>query len=270
MGESDFELRGLALLSRRLPPSRISRFLVRRLRKFYTRRPREDAVAPVDGQLMRLCPSDYVEGLLLFAPQLYERTERQHAKRLLRPGDTFVDLGAHVGLYTLLAARSVGPDGTVVAVEANPRTYEQLVENLRRNGLSNVATFQFGVSDRAELRMLSVNTTGNRGASSFLISMGEGIEVECLPLAQILAKAGIDQVRGVKLDIEGYEFRVLDRFFKDAAESLYPAFVLIEQKDWWIDQAGGNAVELLKRRGYRIVWRSRDRKKWPNYLLVRP
>jgi FkbM family methyltransferase len=242
---SDFELRWIASLSRRLPRSRAFRYLARRLRKFYVRRPREDVVADVAGQRMRLSPADYVEGQLLFAPQFYESAE------------------------TLLAARAVGPDGRVVAVEADARTHERLVENVRLNGFSNVETFQCGVSDRAEIGRLSINASGNRGSSSFLVAMGDEVEVECLPLSEILGKAGVARIRGLKLDIEGLEFRVLKRFFEEAAESLYPDFVLVEQKDWWVDRAGGNAVELLQQHGYCVAWRSSDRKKWLNYVLVR-
>jgi hypothetical protein len=65
------------------------------------------------------------------------------------------------------------------------------------------------------------------------------VEVECLPLSAVPEKAGVTRIHGMKLDIEGFEFRVLKRFFEEVAESLYPGFVLVEQKDWWIDQAGG-------------------------------
>ena len=266
---SDLELHGIRSLSRRLPRLRVFRYLARVLRKFYLRKPREDVVVEVAGQRMRLSPADYVEGQLLFAPQFYEPDEREYARARLRAGDVFVDLGAHVGLYTLLAARAVGLEGKVVAVEADARTHARLIENLRLNQLSNVVTFQCGVSDRAEIRKLSINVSSNRGASSFLVTMGEEVEVECLPLSAILEKAGVTRIHGMKLDIEGFEFRVLKRFFEEVAELLYPGFVLVEQKDWWIDRAGGNTVELLQQHGYRVAWQARDRKKWPNFVLVR-
>ncbi|MEE8549933.1 MAG: FkbM family methyltransferase [Gemmatimonadota bacterium] len=267
--EPDLELRRIASLSRRLPRVRAARFVARRLRKFYLRRPREDVVAEVAGQRMRLSPSDYVEGQLLFAPQFYEFDEREYVRAQLRAGDVFVDLGAHVGLYTLLAAHAVGPNGRVVSVEADVRTHERLVENVRLNDYANVTTFQCGVSDRTEVRKLSINASSNRGASSFLVKMGEEVEVECLPLSAILEKAGVSRIHGMKLDIEGFEFRVLNRFLEEAPESLLPGFVVVEQKDWWVDQAGGNALELLQQYGYRVAVQARDRKKWPNYVLVR-
>ena len=267
--ELDLELRWIASLSRRLPRVRAARYLARRLRKFYLRRPREDVVAEVAGQRMRLSPADYVEGQLLFAPQFYEYDEREYVRAQLRAGDVFVDLGAHVGLYTLLAAHAVGPNGSVVSVEADARTHRRLVENVRLNDYSNVTTFEYGVSDRTEVRKLSIHGLSNRGASSFLVKMGEEVEVECLPLSAILEKAGVIRIHGMKLDIEGFEFRVLKRFLEEAPKSLQPGFVVVEQKEWWVDRAGGNAVELLQQHGYRVALQSRDRKKWPNYVLMR-
>jgi len=266
---SDFALRWLAPISRGLPAWRACRFVARRLRKHYGRKPRENVLAEVAGARMNLAPGDYVEGQLLFGPQFYEPGEREYVRTHLRPGDCFVDLGAHVGLYTLLAARAVGPAGGVVAVEADPRTHARLVENVGLNDVANVKTFQCGVSDRAEIGRLSVDAGANRGASSFLVAKDEEVEVECLPLTAILEKAGVSHVHGMKLDIEGLEFRVLRRFFEDGVDSLYPDFVLIEQKDWWVERAGGNAVELLEQHGYRMAWQSADRKRWPNYVLVR-
>ena len=174
-----------------------------------------------------------------------------------------------MGLYTMLAAHAVGPDGRVVSVEADVRTHQRLVENVRLNHYSNVTIFECGVSDRTEVRKLSINASSNRGASSFLVKMGEEVEVECLPLSAILEKAGVIHIHGMKLDIEGFEFRVLNRFLEEAPKSLHPGFVVVEQKEWWVDRAGGNAVELLQQHGYRVGLQPRDRKKWPNYVLVR-
>jgi hypothetical protein len=46
--------------------------------------------------------------------------------------------------------------------------------------------------------------------------------------------------------------------------------VLVEQKDWWVEQAGGNAVELLCSHGYEVAWRTGEDRTWTNYVLTRP
>lgn len=263
------ELDALARVTRRVPDRAPARWLARQLRKFYLRKPRADVRAEVAGCSMQLDPRDYVEGQLLFTPQLYEAGERAWVAEHLQPGDVFVDLGAHVGCYTLLAARAVGPEGRVIAVEADPRTVERLRRNVRLNALANVEVLHCGVSDADELLQLSMNASRNTGASSFLIPVGDDVGVRCRPLLALLEECGVSRVAGLKADIEGFEFRVLQRFLADAPESLWPGFVLVEQKEWWVEQAGGNAVELLRAHGYEVAWRAGERRSWPNYVMAR-
>lgn len=273
MGESpgralDRELRWLIRWSRRFPRYRVFRYLARRVRKLYLRRERPAAVAEVDGLAMGLRPDDWVEGQLLFGPQFYEAEERARVAAELGAGDSFVDLGAHVGLFTLLAAREVGPSGCVVAVEANPDTHARLVENVRRNGFENVRTFGCGVSDRHEVRSLGLREH-NSGHSSFLHGDAPTVEVDCAPLAALLEKAGLERVGGMKLDLEGFEYRVLQRFFGEAPRALWPRFVLIEEAAWRLAAAGGDAIAVLREHGYVERWRSSDRR-WRNVLLTLP
>jgi FkbM family methyltransferase len=269
--DGDAELRALLALTRRLPNSRPSRAVARALRKLYLRRPRADVECDMEGARMRLAPSDYVEGQLLFGPQLYEGEERDFVRSHLAPGDTFLDLGSHVGCYALVAARAVGPIGRVLAVEANPRTYERLVANVGLSGADNVAAVHCGVSDRHETLGLHVRASKNTGASSFLVDVGDTVPVECRPLLDILEAHGVERVAGAKLDIEGLEYRVLDRFFADAAErpALWPRFAIIEQRDPWLPEAGGDVIALMEKQGYRRVWKSPHLPRRPNHILVR-
>jgi hypothetical protein len=66
---------------------------------------------------------------------------------LITDGDVVVDLGAHVGYYTLLAARRVGPEGRVFAFEPNPDNFRLLVKNIESNLYSNVIPVQKAVSN---------------------------------------------------------------------------------------------------------------------------
>jgi len=263
------ELEILTSVTRRLPTWGPARYLGRQLRKLYLRRPREDVRAEVDGSVMRLAPRDYVEGQLLFAPHLYEAEERAWVRAHLAAGDTFVDLGAHAGTYTLLAGQVVGAEGHVVAVEASPRTLERLRANVEANDLAQVLLVGCGVSDQDETLKLSVNVSKNSGASSFLIPVGDEVEVHCRPLLDVLRDAGVSRVDGMKADIEGFEYRVLRRFFEDAPEDLWPGFVLVEQKEWWVEQAGGDAVTLLKEKGYEVALRAGADRTWANFALTR-
>ncbi len=64
---------------------------------------------------------------------------------VLRPGDTVVEVGANIGFLSLLASRLVGPSVRVLAIEAHPRTYFALLNNLKRNSATNVRPVKIAV-----------------------------------------------------------------------------------------------------------------------------
>ena len=253
------ELALILSATRRLPrvpgAGRVGNQMIR----FYMRKPRERVVVDVLGMNMDLNPSETVDSALLFFPQLYDPKEIGFIAQHLIAGDCFLDLGANIGFYSLMASRVVGPAGRVLAIEADPVNFEMLERNLELNGVDNVDAVRVGLSDRSETLRLGISTTGNRGGNSFLSSSPEGVLVECLPLAQVLLDRGVTQVAGAKIDVEGFEMRVLSRFFEDVERNLYPRFLVVE--DWGIS-AGTNGgvlpvpsdglLDLLRGRGYRL------------------
>ena len=126
----------------------------------------------------------------------------------LRPGDTVVDVGAHVGSYTLLAARAVGRSGRVYALEAAPAEARLLAWNVRMNGHAHVQVVPRAAGDRVGSAQLSLS------AVSSMHSLGpyaEGdwrgsVTVEMVTLDSLLGGRPVDVV---KMDVEGAEPRVL-------------------------------------------------------------
>jgi len=251
------ELAALRALARLLPPVTGAGIAGNVLRDFYARRARPRTVVHVRGALMELDPSENVDGSLLFCPHLYDRRELARLLPELHPGDTFVDVGSHIGLYALLAAERVLPGGRVLAIEADPRNHERLGNNIRRNPTRAVETACVAVSDTEGSALLSRNTTGNLAGNSLLVGGDETIEVPCRPLAAVLAASGIDRVAGMKLDIEGMEFRVLRRYFEDVPARSRPRIIVFEHQPRWVEQAGGDAAALVSEAGYRQVLATR-------------
>jgi FkbM family methyltransferase len=245
------ELKILRTLGAWLPPVTGAGLLGNVLRDFYARRQRQRVVVDVLGVQMDLEPSENVDGTLLFCPQLYDRRELAALLPVLGPGDVFVDVGSHIGLYALLAARRVAPGGRVLAIEADPRNHERLTDNLRRNPGLAIETACVAVSDSEGTAMLAQNTTGNRGGNSILAAGDAAIQVPCRTLASVLAERGIDRVDGMKLDIEGMEYRVLRRYFEDVRPEARPRVIVYEHQPAWIEKAGGDASALLRAAGYR-------------------
>ena len=91
-----------------------------------------------DGSVFTIPSLEEPIGLHLVADGVYEPELASFLRDHLRPGGVFVDVGANVGVFTVMAARMVGPSGRVIAIEASPRVYPYLAHNVRTNGLENV------------------------------------------------------------------------------------------------------------------------------------
>ncbi len=137
---------------------------------------------------------------------------RRIARRLARApnGDSvFVDVGAHVGKYTILAARLLGSSGRVVAIEPDPSNFAALKSNVVLNGLDNVQAFNVGCWSSDGEKILH-RQLGNLGGHSFVDSTeGEAISVPVRTLDGLLAEAGAKHVDAMKLDVQRAESEVL-------------------------------------------------------------
>ncbi|MBI1194380.1 MAG: FkbM family methyltransferase [Gammaproteobacteria bacterium] len=237
-------------ITRRLPPVRGSGRIADLLIKLFGFGRGDKRLVDAYGFQFELEASECVDSKVIFYPQIYERREFQRLESLLRPGDVFVDIGSNVGIYSVLASRWVGPEGRVVAFEADPYNYRKLSRNIALNEVGNITAVNMGVSDVVETAMLHVDTDGNRGGNSFLAQGGEGtVSVECMPLSDLLAREDLSAVQGVKIDVEGYEYKILKKFFEDIDRDDYPTFILFEYVE---AMSTGNVVELLKQHGYRV------------------
>lgn len=180
---------------------------------------------------MHVYPCEVVGGNLFFIPQLYGRWERRFLAENLPEGGVFVDVGGNIGAYTLWAAACMGPQSRIAVFEADRENYDLLCENIQANEfVGMVEPLHVGISDREEVLSLSLNQNGNSGANSFSVVGAHFEEVACVPLCQALKSVSLDRVDVLKVDIEGFELRVLRRFFIDIAHTpdLAPRYLLIE------------------------------------------
>ena len=179
----------------------------------------------------------------------------------LLPADgVFVDIGANVGIYSLWACQYLSSQGTVLAIEPNPRVFDRLEFNLEANQplqseWPRVLTAALAVSDREASLDLNLDRT-NLGGSSLLSrpDAGARIKVHSQPLLAILTEFGIDRINILKIDIEGAEDIALRPFLQAADDHLLPQFMIIENSEhlWHSDLAAD-----LKNRGYEVEFRTR-------------
>lgn len=152
-------------------------------------------------------------------------------REALRPGDVFVDVGANIGVLTLLGARGVGVRGTVIALEPNPDVFPRLEAHVRDNGLTQVRLRRSALGDAAGVRTLSVPPTGNTGAGTLgVLPPRHGGRV--LASYKVEVEVG-DEALGdapdapmlIKIDVEGHEPNVL-RGLTRTIEARRPAVVI--------------------------------------------
>jgi len=141
-----------------------------------------------------------------------------------RPGDLVIDVGGNIGGFTIVAAQRVGPTGRVIAIEPEPAAFDQLVANVRRNGLQNVTPRRAAIGARAGvivMRCLSrcLYTTAF-SPTDIPPPDKPDIQVPVIPLDQLLTEERIDRCNLLKIDVEGGEYDILDALSKEAANRI--------------------------------------------------
>jgi FkbM family methyltransferase len=125
----------------------------------------------------------------------------------LEEGDVFIDVGSHIGKYTIPAARLVGSSGLVISVEPHPENYAVLVENVMLNKLTNVIALNVAAWDRECYLRLFI---GDSAGHSVKRNYGSGyIVVRALPIDLIIKELNVRVVDFIKIDVEGAELEVL-------------------------------------------------------------
>jgi len=128
----------------------------------------------------------------------------------LAPGDVFIDVGANIGYYTLLASKLVGELGLVVAIEPSPTIFNTLKNNLALNKARNIRLVNMAVSDRPQVLRLFRGPEWNVGLTTTVEKSSFKLEGEVIaePLSDILKPEEIQKARLVKIDVEGAEWAV--------------------------------------------------------------
>lgn len=213
-----------------------------------------DVEVSVFGRKMLLRPSDLIGSYLIFTPQWFDYRERRFIQNILSKGDYVIDVGANIGAYTLIFADLVGSSGMVTAIEAEHENAKQLRHNVDINSMHWVNVLNLGVSDKKETLSLLLNSTGNAGGHSFYEQSDTKHppvqEVQCRPLSELIDNAKTPKL--IKLDIEGFEFRVLRKYFDDIPNYQWPKFILLEDNPL---RREADAVSLVLSQGYKIIER---------------
>ena len=141
-------------------------------------------------------------------PYFHEYDVTQFVYHHLTKHDVFLDVGAHGGLYTLLAGKKVGPQGKVLSFEPNPINLIFLQLNVILNELNNVIIIPKAVSDENSKVILHYSSRMTALTSSFT-KAERIIEVETTTIDDTVTSFGFDSIKIMKIDTEGMNFKVL-------------------------------------------------------------
>lgn len=216
-----------------------------------------EIVSTCEGFLIWVDPTDYAVGHTVARTGSYEPDVSAVLREVLTRGATFVDIGANIGWFSLLAASLVGPTGRVVAIEPNPRNVALLRQSAKDNGFENIDVAAVALGDRRGTAALETD-----GSNGRLIAI-EGPPVHAVeasfvvatyPLDTVLTDVGVDHVDAMKIDVEGAEPLVLRGATRTISQSrpvliseFYP--LALDSSPW------GNArryLAMLRALGYQL------------------
>lgn len=162
------------------------------------------------GATMHLNLSDGLQ-TNIFLSGYWEPAITKYISKSLSKEDIFIDIGANIGYYTLLASKLVGTEGKVYAFEASPKIFTELQKNVLKNKIKNTKLFNIAISNKSGLTWIWSAPEGNAGHSTIMdnVAIEDGhtreAEVPCGTIGDFIPHADLVSARLIKIDIEGAE-----------------------------------------------------------------
>jgi len=166
----------------------------------------------------------------------YETELKECLKSILSEDNTFIDLGANEGYFSIIASNLVGKKGRVLAIEPQSRLQNIIKENIKLNKLSNIELVQALVTNEVGEENISLSPDMNTGSSGVLRKQKYIVsreKVKSTTLIKLINDFNIDTVDLIKIDIEGSEYEAIlgsKKLFKshliqNIALELHPKFL---------------------------------------------
>jgi FkbM family methyltransferase len=189
-------------------------------------------------------------GRMLYMTGEYEQATTRVIQKILAPGQTMIDVGANIGYFSILGARTVGPHGRITAFEPMGRVRQQLVENLRLNGLANVTVREEALARASGEASFYPGPENDTGLAS-LRPLERSAEVR-------VKQARLDDlwdhqhsIALIKMDVEGAEMSALEGM--EQCLRRHEPDLIVEITDEYLRGLGSSAASLyafLDGKGY--------------------
>jgi len=222
-----------------------------------------------DGHRWLLNPSDYVQTDFFWLGER-DRWELFHAKKFVSPGALILDVGANFGHYSITLADALGRRCRIHAFEPFPCNADRLRENIRLNGLETViGVHQVGLSDTNGKGSMMVRAD-NSGAATLAVNQESTVDatnIEVTTLDAFSEETGLDRIDFIKIDVEGFEERLLMGGAKTITR--YLPVMLLEFDPPKLQRAGSSVERLaawLRNQRY-TLWVAERRRLLPLKVL---
>jgi FkbM family methyltransferase len=178
------------------------------------------------------------------------------------PGDVIVDVGAEIGTDTYVFSRAIGKNGRVIAIEAQPQTYEMLLQTCHSNRLTNVTTLNVAIADKhGEVRI-----TSDAGMESNYIG-ADGELVPADTLDNMLRE--VPRIDLLKMNIEGAEQLAIQAMDQTVEKTMYLAVAchdFIDMTNEWF-RTLDKVSDYLQAKGFTVIRRESDDREYVRYHL---
>ena len=182
-------------------------------------KPKGTILINIQGNKMYTNGGDEGVAPILLMAGCYEKYETKLFKNLIRPGMVVLDIGAHIGYYSLIAAKLVGTGGKVYVFEPEPNNYGFLVENIKIDDYSNIIPTQKAISNKTETIKLFTDKVnlGNPSLSESNVSEKDGfVEIKTITLDKFFENSAKNSnINFIKMDAQGAEGLIIEGGRKD-------------------------------------------------------
>lgn len=143
-------------------------------------------------------------GLYLKTQRKYEPVQTNLFLKTLKKNDTFIDVGANIGYYSLIAAKKLGAEGNVVAIEPDATSLNLLKRNIELNQLDCTVSY-INEAISSQQKAVSYHHDAHSPSNSFIVKQGGGNLIQTKTLEEIVASLNLTHINLIKIDVEGAE-----------------------------------------------------------------
>ncbi|MFJ4804623.1 FkbM family methyltransferase [Streptomyces murinus] len=236
----------------------VDRFLDEHLRTH----PVHTAVRLRSGDVVTVTTSDVIQRYQYLFGE-WEPNLSAFLRDRLQPEDTFIDVGAHRGAFSLLASRAVGPHGRVVAIEPSPQFHDDLCAAATANHRTNIRTVRSAASDTSGTLTLYLEDPANLGHTSAVRPrhVHAAFEVSTAPLTDLVSQAELAATRIIKIDVEGAEAAAVRGLLPALTHLRDDAELVVEVTPRLLAKQGervADIIDSLREHGYHVYTITND------------